>query len=74
MIEVAPAAAIFTRACRGMQFLRRGGIKTRGGDHTMSGAYPHFKPWYTHEELKAKRDRSDIGGVGSFLHTSLDPT
>jgi hypothetical protein len=34
-----------------MKFLRRGGIKTRGGDHTMSGAYPHFKPSYTHEEL-----------------------
>ena len=23
----------------------RGGIKTRGGDHLMSGAYPHFKPY-----------------------------
>jgi Domain of unknown function (DUF4158) len=34
-----------------MKFLRRGGIKTRGGDHTMSGAYPHFKPSCTHEEL-----------------------
>jgi hypothetical protein len=34
-----------------MKFLRRGGIKTRGGDHTMSGAYPHFKPSYAHEEL-----------------------
>jgi hypothetical protein len=23
----------------------RGGIKTRGGDHLMSGAYPHFNPY-----------------------------
>jgi uncharacterized protein DUF4158 len=34
-----------------MKFVRRGAIKTKGGDHPMSGAYPHFKPCYTHEEL-----------------------
>jgi hypothetical protein len=27
----------------------RDAIKTRGGDELMSGAYPRFKPGYTHE-------------------------
>ena len=35
-----------------MKLVRRGGIKTRGGDHPMSGAYPHFKPWLNSDKGK----------------------